>query len=71
MVEKKGSKSDDADDDQPPAPEVQDDLAFTDDAEATRDTGFYEKGKAFTMIIQHIIILCRFPEDSLMVEVIK
>jgi hypothetical protein len=31
MVKKKGSKSDDADYDQPRAPEVQDDLAFTDD----------------------------------------
>jgi hypothetical protein len=36
-----------------------------------RDTGVNEKGKKFTKIIQHIIVLCGFPEDSLMVEVIK
>jgi hypothetical protein len=50
---------------------VQDVLAFTNDVEETRDTGVSEKGKEFTKIIQHIIMLCGFPEDSLMVEVIK
>jgi hypothetical protein len=71
MVNKKGSKSDDTDYDQPRAPEVKDDLAFTDDVEETRDTGVNEKGKEFTKIIQHINMLCGFSEDSLMVEVIK
>jgi hypothetical protein len=71
MVKKKGYKSDDADDDQPRAPEVQDVLAFTNNVEEARATGVNEKGKEFIKIIQHIIMLCGFPEDSLMVEVIK
>jgi hypothetical protein len=71
MVKKKGSKSDDADYDQLRSPEVQDDLAFTNDVEETRNTGVNEKGKEFTKIILHIPMLCGFPEDSLMLEVIK
>jgi hypothetical protein len=50
---------------------VHDVLAFTDDVEETCNTGVNEKGKKFTKIIQHIIMLCGFPEDSIMVEVIK
>jgi hypothetical protein len=71
MVKKKVSKSGDTGDDQPRAPEVQDVLGFADDAEEASDTGGGEKGKAFTKIIQHIIMLCGFPEASVMVEVIK
>jgi hypothetical protein len=71
MVKKKGSKSDDANYDQPRAPKVQDDLPFTDAVEEPSDTGVNEKGKAFTKIIQHIFMLCGFPEDYLTVEVIK
>jgi hypothetical protein len=71
MVKKKGSKSDDADDDQPRAPEVQDALAFTNDVKEARNTGVNEKGKDFTKIIKHIIMFCGYLEDSLMVEVIK
>jgi hypothetical protein len=71
MVKKKGSKSDDADYDQPRAPEVQDVLAFTDDVDEARDTGVNEKRKEFPKIINYIIMLCGFPEASLMVEVIK
>jgi hypothetical protein len=71
MAKKKGSKSDDADNDQNCAPEVQDVLAFTNDFEEARDTSVNEVGKEFTKIIQHIIMFCGFLEDYLMVEVIK
>jgi hypothetical protein len=50
---------------------VQDVLRFTDDAEEASDTGGGETGKAFAKIIQHIIMLCSFLEDPVMVEVIK
>jgi hypothetical protein len=46
-------------------------LAFTDDVDEACDTCANEKGKKLTNIIQHIMMLCGFPEDSLMVEVIK
>jgi hypothetical protein len=71
MVKKKGPKSGNAGDDHPRAPEVQDVLAFTDDVEEASDTGAIETGKAFTNIIHNIIMLSEFPEDSIMVEVIK
>jgi hypothetical protein len=64
MVKKKVSKSGDAGDDQPRAPDVQDVLGFTNDVEEASYTGGAETGKAFTKIIQHIIMFCGFPEDS-------
>jgi hypothetical protein len=50
---------------------VQDVLPFIDDVGEASDTGVSETGKVFTKTIQHIIMLCGFPEDSIMVEVIK
>jgi hypothetical protein len=71
MVKKKTSKSVDAGDDQLRAQEMQDAFGLNDDVEEASATGVSEMGKEFTKIIQHIIILCGFPEDSIMVEVIK
>jgi hypothetical protein len=71
MVKKKGSKSGDAGDDQPRVSEVQDVLGFTNDVEEASDTGVSETGKEFTKMIQHSIMLCGFPQYSVMVEVIK
>jgi hypothetical protein len=71
MVTKKVSKSGDAGDDQPRAPEVQDVLGLTDDVEEASDAGGSETAKEFTKINQHIITLCGFAKDPVMVEVIK
>jgi hypothetical protein len=48
MVKKKASKSSDAGDDQPHAPEVQDVLGFTDDVEEASDTGRSETANVLT-----------------------
>ena len=68
MTKKKVPKSDNNKDSTLDVPDI---LGSTNDIDEESDTGGSATGKKFTEIIQHIIMFCGFPEDSIMVDIIK